>query len=383
MPLLTDHEVDEEIGADWQSILSKHEGDDEPETPADAPEPETAAPEPETNADDPPRREDGKFAKRPKADKAEKGEKQPTDAPEQPAAAAKTETQADTAGRDLNRAPSSWKPTARAAWDKVPAEIRAEIHRRESDFMAGQSQLLPDAKFGKDLREVIEPYRMLIQSEGGTPEAAVKDLLNTAAILRTGTAQQKLQTVAAVAQRYGIDLRVFGQPRPGAPNQQQPQPQQFRDPRVDTLLTQMQTQEQQRQAAEQRSTEDAVNRWMNEADAQGNPKRPYVNDVIGDMSALIPILKQQNPAMSHTEALALAYERATWANPEIRTLLQREAQAKLDAERRSENQQRVRDARRAASVNAPRRASIPSVGKPGSMDDTIAATARELGLISS
>jgi hypothetical protein len=169
----------------------------------------------------------------------------------------------------------------------------------------------------------------------------------------------------------------------------QQQAQQFRDPRVDQLIQQFQTREQQqaqeaqaRAQAETQQTTSFVDRWMNEADAAGNPKRPYVGDVINEMSALIPQLKDADPTLTHAQALEQAYERATWAHPEIRVLLQQQQQQALDAKRRTDSQARVRDARRASSVNVPRRSSLPSQPPTGSLEETIASTARELGLIS-
>jgi hypothetical protein len=390
--LLTDQAVDDEIGSDWSTILEKHT--EEPPEPPAAPEKVEKAvvepkggdkpatePEPPEGADRP-RDEVGRYKPISKPAKVEKTAAAPAEPPAEPPAEGQQ--------RDLNRAPSTWRPTARAAWATLPEQVRAEIHKREADFMAGQSQLLPDARFGSSMQKIIEPYRMLIESDGGTPESSVQELLRTAAVLRTGTLEQKLQTFANIANRYGINVRAFAMSQ--QPQQQQgqvPQPGMYRDPRVDQLLQQLQTrdqQEQQRHAAaaqaEQQQTEGMVNRWMNEADAAGNPKRPYVNDVINEMSALIPQLKEADPTLTHAQALEAAYERATWAHPEIRALLQSEQTTAAEAKRRTESQQRVANARRAASVNVPRRAAIPSPAKPGSIDETIAETARALGLIS-
>lgn len=389
--VLSDKDVDTEMAADWAKISEKY-------TPEELEqEPVKADGETQTESDQETipvsRKADGKFKAQAKDQAPDKGKVAKADkaAPttDERAAPAKEEAaQASSEAapaKDINRAPSSWRPTARAEWEKLSPTIRAEIHRREVDFQNGQSQLLPDAQFGSGLRKVIEPYRGMIEAEGGTPDRAVADLLRTAAIFRTGSLAQKQQAIAIVANQFGVDLRVFGQQQPqtanGNTNAQQGQPQVFRDPRVDQMLAHQQQQEQERVARETRDTENTVTRWMNETDPQGQPKRPYLNDVINEMSALVPQLRQADPTLTHSAALDAAYDRAIWAHPEIRTLLAQKQQTDLDAKRRTENQSRVRDARRAGSVNVPRRASTPSPGKPGSMDETISATARELGLI--
>lgn len=296
----------------------------------------------------------------------------------------------DAQGRplDINRAPSSWKPAERAEWNKLSPLARAAIHRRESDFLKGSAELRAGADYAREMQDTIRPFEMLIQSEGGTPVLAVKDMMMTAALLRTGTPQQKYDTIARIAHRYGLDLRIFGrQAAPGGGQQPQPpgggqQPQQFRDSRVDDLIRAQQTAEQQRVAAEQAQMEATANTWLNETDAAGNPKRPYAFDVIEEVTALIPRVKAQNPLFSHAQVMDKAYEQAIWANPEIRTLLQAQAQQAAGPSA-AEIQLRAQGARRAASANVTRRASVPSTGKPGTLEETLTETARDLGLIPS
>jgi hypothetical protein len=371
---LNDKDIDDTMAADWAAIQEKYAGE-EPE----APSPELEAPADSVEAPDTApvraRDETGKFVEQPK-EKAAPEPKEATPAKSEASAAESTPETAAQPGevaRDINRAPSTWKPTARAEWEKLPPAVRAEIHRRETDFLNGQSQLLPDAKFGKSVTEIIAPYRMLIEAEGGTPERAIKELMSTAALLRMGTPQQKRDIVLSVARQYGVDL---GQ------QQQAQQPQHaFQDPRLDQLIGQLNQERHLRAQHEQQTLEGAVTKWMSEAGTDGHPKRPYLNDVINEVGALVPQIRQANPSLNHEQVLQQAYDTATWGNPEIRTLLLQQQAQGASQTRSAENQNRVREAKRAASVNVPRRASIPTPGKPGSLDETIAATARELGLI--
>lgn len=384
---LNDKDIDAEIAADWNAIQEKYAADEAPE-PVEADAPADPAP---VEAEPRSREPDGKFKAEPKDAKpvVDAKPKEPTvaktAAPADPAPSETPAPESQSPQRDINRPPSTWKPAARAEFDKLPPAIKAEIHRRESDFLNGQAQLRPDAEMGQKMRAVIEPYRMLIEAEGGTPDRAVADLLRTAAIFRTGSVPQKYQAIVDISQQFGIDLRYLAQAaveQNGQPQQQGQQPQQFRDPRVDQLLAQQNADRQQLAQREQATMESTVTRWMNEQDAQGNPKREYLGDVINEMSALVPQLRQADPTLTHAQALDAAYDRAIWAHPEIRTLLAQKQQTELETQRRADNQKRVTDARKAGSVNVPRRASIPSAGKPGSMDETILATARELGMVS-
>lgn len=373
MPPANELTIDDEIASDWKAIQAKH-AEPAPEPAATevadelssepSPEDSASAASEAAPAADKPRSPDGKFAKA-------------TDKPVEAAPASETPPEPEapvTPTRDINRAPSTWKPAAKAAWAALPPDIRAEVHRRESDFLSGQSKLLPDAKFGQSIRTVIEPYRMLIEAEGGTPEKAVGDLMRTAAMLRMGTPEQKLGALQAVARQYGVNLTP---PDPQAPVE--PQQGQYRDPRVDQMLAEQRQQEMQRQAQERAAIETVAEQWINEANADGSPIRPYIDNVMAEMNALVPQIRAADPSLSHKDVLQTAYDRAIWAHPEIRPILLKEQADQLEAKRRTENQERVNLAKKASSVNVPRRGSIPAPSKPGSMDDTIRESARALG----
>lgn len=390
MSVLADKDIDTTMAADWAAIQEKYAvepeevehvelGSTEPEAPV--------ATEPVVDRGDG-RRADGTFAPKEKIPGKEDAGKDELSGAISKTAKSAVISRAETAveqtdpgaqssiERDINRAPSTWKPTARAEWDKLSPAVRAEIHRRETDFMNGRTELLPDAKFGKSVSEVMAPYRMLIEAEGGTPERAIGDLMRTAAGLRLGTPQQKAQIITQVCRQYGVDMSAFAPQIGQQPNQPQ---QPLADPRVDQLIGQLNQERQQRAQFEQQTLEGSVTNWMNEAGPDGQPKRPYLGDVMNEMGALVPQIRQANPSLTHDQVLQQAYETATWGNPEIRALL---LQAQGNGQVRvADNQNRVRDAKRAASVNVPRRASQPSAGKPGTLEETITNTARELGLI--
>jgi len=377
MDILGSKESDAKMAEDWRAISAKFSVEDEASTLDETPE------APEEVKDEKPRDEAGKFKKAEKIEKAApeiKAEPEATKAPEQ-AQEATQEAPESTQQRslDLNRAPSSWKPAAKAAWANLAPEIRAEVLRREEDFMKGQSGLLPDAQLGKSIRQVIEPYRMLIESEGGTPETAVGSLLRTAAIFRTGSPQQKQMALQQIAMQYGIPMP---QPQIGGEQGQIQQPQVFEDPRLTTFLQRMEQQEKQKAQFEEQQRMAASEKWMRETDAKGSPLRPFVDDVADQMVPFISQIKAANPALGHGEVLQQAYDRAIWAHPEIRPILLKQQQDELEAKRREENLLKAKEAKKAASVNVPRRTAAAPQAPRGSMDQTIAETARNLGLIS-
>jgi hypothetical protein len=77
---------------------------------------------------------------------------------------------------------------------------------------------------------------------------------------------------------------------------------------------------------------------------------------------------------SGLQGLQEAYDKAIWMVPEVRDKLL----AKQDQERRAKEAEQAAAARKAAAANVRPRGTPPAAQKPGSMEDTIRATYREL-----
>lgn len=207
-------------------------------------------------------------------------------------------------------APPSWSNTAKAKWNELPQEVRAEIAKREADVHKGFTKMDEERSFGRELQKVMAPYEPLIRAEGGTHAGAVQQLLNTAYVLRTADPITKARLIADTCQRFGVDLSLLG-------NAQQPQQ---IDPQVATLqqelaqlkgfLTQQQQAEQQRLFNE---TLQSINAF------KADPAHPYF-DVVHDR--MVELLNG-----GAAKDLAQAYETAVWERPDLRQqLLAKQAQ---------------------------------------------------------
>ncbi len=346
-------------------------------------------------ANEKPRDQTGKFTKAEKAKESAAPEKADTQTPiaasasDQAAAGAAEDPVATPQGIDLNRAPSSWKPAAKAVWATLPEPVRAEIYRREGDFHNGNKGIKENADFGQSIKQIVEPYRHLIQAEGGTPEKAISNYFQAASVLKTGTAEQKLQTIFGLDKQFDTGLnahfqravaaevaRITGQPG------QQVQPN-YKDPRVDQLVAKLEQQERERTAEAERVSNSASGRFISSKDEKGQPLYPFVDNVIDDMSARVGMLRRSNPAMGHDEILKQAYDAAVWANPETRAVLIGQQQAA--ASQSTEKLQKVEQAKRASAVNVPKRGAIPATQSVASLkfgtpesDESIRETLRQL-----
>lgn len=228
--------------------------------------------------------------------------------------------------------PKSWADDKKAKFKELPPDVREYILQREDDVHKQFTKQDEERLFGKQLRDVITPYMPIITSEGGNPAVAVQSLLNTAYLLRTGTAQQKTQLLQQIAKQYDIDVNAVVQPQ----QQVDPYIKQIEDrlAQFEQKVTQ-QTSLQERQEYDKHISE--VNAFA------ANPEHKYFEQVKPQMAPLL--------ASNQAKDLQEAYDMACWANPAIRSTLI-EAQ---DAERA---------AKRKEEMEAKRRAAVSVTGSP-------------------
>lgn len=392
--------MDESIRATLHEIQAR-EPAAEPAAPIDKVDDAVIAESEATGAAQRARDEAGKFTKKTESAAPAKADtpKEPTTAAAQEPGAAEPEAPlkfGDTPV-DIKRPPSSWKPAAKAAWAALPEVIRAEIYRRETNYSNDQRGIRENADFGQAVKATIDPYRAMIQAEGGTPERAIADTMKTAALFRTGTAEQKLNAIFEIDKQFcggALNQHFFKRlneelakrggaaPADGAQPAALPPP---ADPRVDRIVEAMERQERERAAFERenqakaaKASNDAVETFIAAKDAKGAPQYPFVDNVLADMSERVAVIRRADPALPHGEALKQAYEQAVWANPETRAVLI--AAQNAQATQPADAQRKVADAKRASAGNVPKRGALPATGPAQSLDDTIRETGRALGM---
>lgn len=299
-------------------VLAAIEKHNETEVVSEAPE----AQEPEvTEAPKEGRDDKGRFAKKEQQAPAEETEAvesteivDPEPEPEQEAV----------------KPPAALAAHLKAKWSEIPPELKNEFIRLEQASSKGVAKIQEEAKVGRSLMQEIEPYKGLIASAGGTPETAVRSLLQTAAILRTGSPVQKQNAVLSIIQEYGIQMGQI----------QQPQYDPYAD-KIAQLEKQLQEQQQTRQQQEESVLLNTVNQFLEEADERGNPKYPLDENLEADFGDEIAAVRARNPNMAPREILETAYERMSWKVPEIRQTLLERQNAELEAKRKEKAAQTV------------------------------------------
>lgn len=304
-------------------------------------------PEEETK-EDRARDEKGRFAT--------KAEEQPEQQPEEPVA----QEQPATLAPELQKL--GLRKEEADAISANPVALQAFM-RRSEEMHKGLEQYREKAQFGDQMAQAISPYMATIQSIGVQPAVAVQKLLAADHSLRYGSPEQKSQMIQQIARDYGVDLAQI-----------QPTEQQWVDPQVQQLqsqLGQMQQWIQQQTQAREMQERAALNSEI--ATFSSDPANAYFEQVKNDMAGLL----QAGLASTLKEA----YDKAIFANPSIRSQVLAKQQAEAEAARKQEVVSKAQVAKRAASVNVARKGVMPAAKPVGSMDDTIREAAQRLGIM--
>lgn len=266
--------------------------------------------------------------------------------------------------KTLVNPPITWKAKAKAEWNKIPDTVKREIRRREQDALDGLKQYKEAAAIGERLSKTIQPYHAMLTARNTTPENAVREALDLAYKLSTGTPQQRGAILRHVAQHYGADLT--------APSPEQDKTAQALQPLVSKIQQLEQALQHSQMSERQRQTqtlEQQVSEFAAATDETGALKYPYFEEVRDLMATYLESGRAKN--------LAQAYKQAVKADPEISQLVQSE---QTTAEKkRNDELQRQEKARKNQQVNFQRKpASAAKTAPEGTMRDTIQATYERL-----
>lgn len=363
---------DAERGEDYRSRGDQPGRGDRPETRRDE------AAEPGSDEGRAPRDPRGRFARRRETEEERRGEIRREQAgDERPGQAQPWQEQPE-----KMQAPESWMPAARAKWQNVPNDIKAEIHRRESEIAAygDPRQLRPMAELaasrGTTVADALDYYasidRLMSKDLGGGLALCCE---------RYGYNREQIgQLFADMARRYGVNVgpsqqqpgqyQPNGHQAPGGQHQngQQPNGQSAVDnvlmeilaPVINPLMSELNAIKEANKTRSDREYETNVNSLANTIQTfADDPANKYYYDVERDINDLfergaVPLTG------NHMTDLKNAYEMAIWRNPHVRQALTDEHFANQEAERRKREQDAANAARRSSR-------SIGGNSAPGAM----------------
>lgn len=231
--------------------------------------------------------------------------------------------------------PPSWSATAKAEFLKASPVIQQEVLKREKDMEAGNAQWQEKGERLNRLDAILAPRRERHQLAGLDDVRAVQTLFAAQDYLE----RDPYAAIAYLARQSGVDLTRYAN---GGAQMQAAQPPMH--PQLQALLNEVNSLKgtvSQQQSAQQDA---ARTGYVQQVQAfASDPKNLYFANVERDMAALI--------TSGQAQGLQDAYEKATWAHPEIRPLLIAE-------------QSKAQGAASQARANAARQASGSVIGSP-------------------
>ncbi len=233
--------------------------------------------------------------------------------------------------------PKGWSADAKAKWAVLDPSIQAEVMKREQDMDNGGRQW---SEQRKSYDEMLTPVRSLAERSGVNEREAITRLVEASEWLERDPAG----FIEAYAQHYGINLG-------NNPTQQT-------QGRPDPVLSQV-TQElsQIKQTLSKREEAEVQSQIQSFASAPGHE---HFEKVRLDMGKLITA----DPSLSMDDA----YERAIWANKDIRTELIKQQQA--SAQKQTDAAQVAKAKNAAASPKGSGPSASPPIPKKDYGDDT-------------
>ena len=226
----------------------------------------------------------------------------------------------------VDRAPQSWKPIARAAWDKIDPIARAEIMRRENQTTRVLDESANARRFAEEFQKVTQPFSARLQALNAHPLAVYQELLKADHLLSTGSKTERATLVAKLVKDYDVDIEALDNALAGRVSQEaQAAPQAQIDAQVERLLEQrlapfktLLEREQQRE----QQTNQVVATTIQQM-AANHEKYPYFHDVREDMADLLELAARKGRTLTLDEA----YNQATLLDPDISKLVQTRTQA--------------------------------------------------------
>ena len=251
-----------------------------------------------------------------------------------------TQTQASTAAQTAVAPPAGWTAAEKAEWSKLSPVAQAAVSRREAEIANGGKQWSEEKR---RYETMIAPVAESARAKGIPVDQGIQMLVAAQRALDTNP----VDAIKHIARSYGVDLATLAGTQAAdvsqTANPQQPDISALVRQHVQPLLAPIQQRYQAEEQARQQQTVDLVTTFAT------SPGHEHFEAVSGHIMALLPIIQQANPGISHDKALQDAYDQATYANPTTRAAIKAAQDAEAEAKRVEAAKQRTTAARRAGS----------------------------------
>lgn len=105
--------------------------------------------------------------------------------------------------------PVGWKAEEKAAWAKVPPELKGAILRREREAAQLATRAIPNQRFVESINNTIKPHAEMLKASGLNPVAVMQESLQLAHSLNRGSPQEKAETLGKMILHFGVDVEAL------------------------------------------------------------------------------------------------------------------------------------------------------------------------------
>jgi len=229
--------------------------------------------------------------------------------------------------------PKSLRLELKDHWEKAPPELQQAFAQRDADYEKGITQYKSRDAEARAITEQFAPYEWILRNEGTTPAQAIAPLLQTAALLRTGTPAQKSQAVAHMIQQFQIPIDQVSAHLGGTAPVQQDSHYNDLAQQVQQLTQHITQQQYQAQKLNENRALSVIQQFASD------PANMHFEAVSDRMLQLLqaPQVLGDTSQMSEREKLQLAYDTAVRLDPQLAQTLyaqqQQQAQATAQVQR--------------------------------------------------
>ena len=279
--------------------------------------------------------------------------------------------------------PATLSEAHRAEFRSLPVAaqkiVRDRLAEQQADYTRKTTEAADLHKSAEPILAVMEPYKGYFQRLNTTPEKAVGVLMQTETTLRLGTPEQKNRVFAQLLKEYGVDVDALSDLADDA-NDDDPKLAEANQ-RIARLESGQEAERQRETAARETAAVEQVTAFVEATDESGALLHPHFKRVEQDIANFI--------AADPNLPLADAYERAVWAEPELRETLIAErsgaaaktaaadAAAKAATKAKAEKAERDKHAKAARKAGVGVTAGSETAGVPAAGGQTLRETIEE------
>lgn len=255
--------------------------------------------------------------------------------------------------------PQGWNKEEKDYFKTLPRKTQEILTRYNKEIVRGMNEKFQDMSRvmaqHEGIDKILSKYQQSAALRGRRIEDGLDTILAWDDFLQKNPAEAAAQMIAA----YKIDprqimSRLGVQAQGGQPQHQQPQTQQFQIPdelrqELDDLRSWKSQMQQDFEAGQRRVLDDTIVSWRDEKDEDGNPLRPYLEELAPVLMEKADMLQRGNPKANPLDILNDAYDLALKANPEIQDAIRQSKEARSKAKQLEQSAAAATRAEKAAA----------------------------------